>query len=204
VLAGMPAVVDPANLYSATAAGKLSPVVAGVLERVYVPNRRSNDVYVIDPATKKVVDKFRVGINPQRVAPSWDLKMLWVTNNAEGRMDGTLTPIDPTTGKPGKDVAVDDPYNMYYTPDGKSAIVVAEARKRLDFRDPQTMKPQYSIDVPGCPGVNHADFSIDGNYAIYTCEFGGALAKVSVAERKAGCRKTSAFRPMARCSTWPI
>ena len=34
---------------------------------------------------------------------------------------------------------------MYFTPDGKSAIVVAEALKRLDFRDPQTMALQSSI-----------------------------------------------------------
>ena len=74
--------------------------------------------------------------------PSWDLKTLWVTNNAEGRTDGTLTPIDPTTGKPGASVVVDDPYNMYFSPDGKSAIIVAEARKRLDFLDPQTMALQ--------------------------------------------------------------
>src|SRR5690606_19562354 len=70
------------------------------------------------------------------------------------------------------------------TPDGKSLIVVAEARKRLDFRDPKTMAPQYSIDVPGCAGINHADFSIDGRYAIFTCEFGASLAKIDVADRK--------------------
>src|SRR6267142_3041804 len=136
---GMPPVVDPHNVYSETQAGKLSPAVNGALPRVYVPNRQSNDVTVIDPATLNVVDRFAVGINPQHVVPSWDLKTLWVTNNAEGRPDGTLTPIDPVTGKPGKAVAVDDPYNMYFTPDGKSAVVVAEALKRLDFRDPHTM-----------------------------------------------------------------
>jgi len=133
---GMPPVPDPANLYGEAGAGKLSPAVAGALPRVYVPNVKSHDVYVIDPATLKVVDKFRVGINPQHVVPSWDLKTLWVTNNAEGRTDGSLTPIDPATGKAGKPIAVDDPYNMYFSPDGKSAIVVAEALKRLDFRDP--------------------------------------------------------------------
>src|SRR3970282_1822117 len=114
----------------------MSPVAAAPLPRVYVPNRRSNDIYVIDPATFKVVDKFKVGINPQHVVPSWDMKTLWVTNNAEGRTDGTLTPIDPKTGKPGKSIAVDDPYNMYFTPDGRSAIVVAEALTRLDFPPP--------------------------------------------------------------------
>ena len=132
----MPPVPDARNLYSETAAGKISPALAGDLERIYVPNLRSNDVYVVDPATMKVVDRFKVGIGPQHIVPSWDLRTLWVTNNAEGRTDGSLTPIDPRTGKPGTPVMVDDPYNMYSTPDGKSAIVVAEARKRLDFRDP--------------------------------------------------------------------
>src|SRR4029078_12370703 len=99
---------------------------------------RSNDVAVIDPATMKMVDRFKVGVHPQHVVPSWDLKTLWVTNNVEKRFDGTLTPIDPMPGKPGPSVAGDNPYNMYFTPDGRSAVVVAEARKRLDFRDPRT------------------------------------------------------------------
>jgi len=181
---GMPPVVDPGNLYSETRSDKLSPAVAGALPRVYVPNLKSNDVYVIDPATRKVVDRFRVGVNPQHVVPSYDLKTLWVTNNAEGRTDGSLTPIDPTTGKPGKAIAVDDPYNMYFTPDGRSAIVVAEALKRLDFREPQTMTLQSSLEAPQCAGINHADFSIDGAFAIFTCEFQGSLAKIDLVARK--------------------
>jgi YVTN family beta-propeller protein len=181
---GMPPVADPANLYSETRSDKLSPGVATALPRVYVPNLKSNDVYVIDPATLKVVDRFRVGINPQHIVPSYDLKTLWVTNNAEGRTDGSLTPIDPVTGKPGKSIAVDDPYNMYFTPDGRSAIVVAEALKRLDFRDPQTMALQGSLAVPQCPGINHADFSIDGRFVIFTCEFEGSLAKIDLVGRK--------------------
>jgi YVTN family beta-propeller protein len=181
---GMPPVVDPANLYSETRVGSLSPAVAGALPRVYVPNRTSNDVWVYDPATLKVVDKFKVGINPQHVVPSWDLKTLWVTNNAEGRTDGSLTPIDPLTGKPGKAIAVDDPYNMYFTPDGKSAIVVAEAFKRLDFRDAHTMALQWSLPTPDCAGINHADFAIDGKFVIFTCEYKGSLVKVDLVNRK--------------------
>ena len=180
----MPPVIDPNNLYSETQAGKLSPSVKGALPRVYVPNRQSNDVTVIDSTTLKVVDRFSVGINPQHVVPSWDLKTLWVANNAEHRIEGSLTPIDPITAKPGKNVPVDDPYNMYFTPDGHSAVVVAEQLKRLDFRDPKTMKLQNSMDVPGCAGINHADFSIDGRFAIFTCEFQGRLAKIDSVEHK--------------------
>ena len=179
-----PAVIDAANLYSEAASGKMSAAVAGALERVYVPNVKSNDVYVIDPATFKVVDRFKVGVNPQHVVPSWDLRTLWVANNAEGRTDGALTPIDPKTGKPGAAISVDDPYNMYFTPDGGSAIVVAEALKRLDFRHPQTMALQSSLPTPQCAGINHADFAIDGTYAIFTCEFAGGLVKIDPVNRR--------------------
>ncbi|GBQ40015.1 hypothetical protein CFR79_10255 [Komagataeibacter saccharivorans] len=181
---GMPPVVDPHNIYSETTAGHLNPEVARDPARVYVPNLRSNNVYVIDPQTYKVVSRFKVGKSPQHVVPAWDLRTLWVTNNAEGTTAGTLTPIDPRTTQPLADVPVDEPYNMYFTPDGKSAITVAEARERLDFRDPHTMELQGSVSVPQCKGVNHADFSIDGRYAIFTCEFGGYLAKVDTVNRK--------------------
>ena len=183
-VAGMPAVPDAKNLYSEAVAGKMATTASTALARVYVPNVRSNDVYVIDPATMKVVDRFKVGINPQHVVPSWDLKTLWVANNAEGRTDGSLTPIDPDTGRAGKPIVVDDPYNMYFSPDGVSAIVVAEARRRLDFRDAHTMAMQQSISTPQCGGINHADFSIDGRFAIFTCEFQGSLVKIDMVGRK--------------------
>jgi YVTN family beta-propeller protein len=178
---GMPPVPEPSNLYSAAAAGRLSAAVDGALSRIYVPNLRSSDVYVIDPQRLAVVDRFKVGAIPQHVVPSWDLQTLWVANNGTRRRYGSLTPIDPKTGKPGQAISVDDPYNLYFTPDGHSAIVVAERRKRLDFRDPHTMALQQSIAAPGCSGINHADFSIDGHYAIFTCEFrGGGLVKVDL------------------------
>jgi YVTN family beta-propeller protein len=177
---GMPPVPDPSNIYSETKTDNFAAATKGALTRVYVPNRAANTVSVIDPATMKVVDTFDVGLNPQHVVPSYDLSTLWVTNNAEGTTDGTLTPIDPKTGKPGASVKVDDPYNMYFTPDGKYAINVAEARKRLDFLDPHTMRVESSLEVPGCDGINHADFTIDGRFVIFTCEFGGSLAKIDV------------------------
>jgi YVTN family beta-propeller protein len=181
---GMPPVPDPKNLYSETVAGKLSPALAGHKELVYVPHVQSNDVYVIDPKTLKVIDKYKVGLNPQHVVPSWDMQTLWVTNNAERTTKGSLTPIDPRTGKPGKEIALHDPYNMYFSPDGKHAIVVEEAEKRLAFRDAKTMEFQFFIDTPRCAGINHADFSIDGRHAIFTCEFSKGLTKIDLVEKK--------------------
>ena len=183
VLPGMPPVTDPSNLYSDTSSKNMSPAVEGALSRVYVPNRQDNTISVIDPATMQVVDNFAVGVNPQHMVPSYDLKTLYSTDTAEGRTDGTLTAIDPTTGKPGQRFPVDDPYNMYFTPDGKAGLVVAEARKRLDFYDPHTWQLQQKLDVPDCGGINHADFSIDGKFALFTCEFQGSLAKIDIQNR---------------------
>ena len=98
----------PVNIYKHTAAGHLSPVTTGALPRVYVPNRSSNSVSVIDTTTLKEVDRFTVGSKPQHVVPSWDLKTLWVANNGTGK-NGSLTPIDPMTAKPSQQIPVDDP-----------------------------------------------------------------------------------------------
>ena len=73
---------------------------------------------------------------------------------------------------------------MYWSPDGKYAIVVAEEYKRLDFRDAVSMKLAYSIPTPRCAGINHADFSIDGRFALFTCEFNGSLTKIDLVDRK--------------------
>ncbi|MCU1457806.1 MAG: hypothetical protein JWL73_1898 [Actinomycetia bacterium] len=180
----MPPVVDAKNIYSEARAGAPGVATAGALSRVYVPNLKDNTVSVIDPATMQVVDTFKVGVSPQHVVPSYDLKTLWVTNNAELKSTGSMTPIDPTTGKPGAAIPVDDPYNMYFTPDGHSAIVVAEAARRLDFRDPHTMQLQYSIPLLHCSGLNHADFSADGRYLFASCEFRGAVVKVDLVNRR--------------------
>ncbi len=178
-LPGMPPNLDPNDLYAAGRPGNLSPAVAKALPRIYVPNTESDSVSVIDPATYKVVETIPVERQPQHVTPSWDLKKLWVLND----LANSLTEIDPFTGKKGKTIPVDDPYNMYYTPDGKFAIVVAEARARLMFRDAQTMELKNSLLV-SCKGVDHMDFTADGRYLIASCEFAGAMVKVDVAAQK--------------------
>ncbi|GGS14313.1 hypothetical protein GCM10010269_62040 [Streptomyces humidus] len=178
-LPGMPPVLDPKDVYAADRPNRLSPVVRDFPSRVYVPNTESDTVSVIDPRTYQVTETLRVGRQPQHVVPSWDLKTLWV-NNDRGN---TLTPIDPRTGKTGKSVEVHDPYNLYFTPDGKYAVVMASLDRELVFRDPHTMK-RIKTEPVTCYGVNHADFSLDGRYFIVSCEFSGELLKVDTEKMK--------------------
>jgi YVTN family beta-propeller protein len=166
---------DPANVYGYDGPNMLSPAVRADPPRIYVPNSDSGTVDVIDPATYHVVEHFATGALPQHVTPSYDLKTLWVLND----QGNSLTPINPRTTRPGRSVPVDDPYNMYFTPNGRYAIVVAERNARLDFRYAHTMKLHKALDVP-CRGVDHMDFSADGSYLIASCEFSSQLIKVDV------------------------
>jgi YVTN family beta-propeller protein len=167
------------NVYAADGADALTGAALTALPRIYVPNSNSNTVDVIDPATYKIVGHFAVGQLPQHVTPSWDLKRLYVLND----LGNSLTLINPQTGKQGATIPVDDPYNMYYTPDGRFAIVVAERLHRLDFRDAQSLRMRHSLAVP-CTGVDHMDFSADGLYLIASCEFSGQMIKVNVATQR--------------------
>lgn len=169
----------PVNIYAYTNAGMFSPTVKTALFRVYVPNSKDGTVSVIDPATYQVIETFPTGKNPQHVVPSYDLQTLWVLNNR----DNSITPINPTTGKPGTKLNVADPYNLYYTPDGQFAIVVCEGRKELQFRDPKTMALRAAVPTK-CGGANHMEFTADGRYAIVTCEFSGQLMKVDLVNRQ--------------------
>ncbi len=167
------------NVYAADRPGHLAGAARHARALVYVPNSQSDTVDVIDPRTFRVVEHFAVGGLPQHVVPSWDLRTLYVTNDT----GNSLTAIDPRTGRPGRTIPVADPYNMYFTPDGRYAIVVAERLHRLDFRDPHTFKLHHSLQV-ACTGVDHIDFSADGTYLLASCEFSGQVIKVDVARER--------------------
>ena len=167
------------DVYAHDGANQLSPVARTARPLVYVPNSISDTVDVIDPRTYHIVEHFAVGALPQHVVPAWNLRTLYVTND----IGNSLTPIDPRTGKPGTPIPVDDPYNMYFTPDGRYAIVVAERLHRLDFRNAHTFRLHRSVTVP-CGGVDHMDFSADGSYLLASCEFSGQMIKVDVASER--------------------
>jgi YVTN family beta-propeller protein len=173
--AAVPALVDRNNVYAADSPGDLRGPARFALPRIYVPNSRSNTVDVIDPSTYKVVERFDVGVLPQHVVPAYDLAHLYVTND----VGNSLTVIDPRTAKPTRTIAVSDPYNMYFTPDGRYAIVVAERNQRLDFRDAHTFALVKSVPTP-CAGVDHMDFTADGSKALVSCEFTGQLLVLDI------------------------
>jgi DNA-binding beta-propeller fold protein YncE len=173
----IPPLISRRNVYAAGRPGLLAPQARGVPARIYVPNSLSNTVDVIDQRSARIVGHFATGALPQHVTPSWDLRTLWVTND----VGNSLTPIDPRTARPGTPLRVRDPYNLYFTPDGRRAIVVAEAQRALDFRTPHTMRLTKSLKIPQCAGIDHMDYTASGRLALASCEFSGRMAVVDLA-----------------------
>jgi YVTN family beta-propeller protein len=169
----------PPSIYAAISAGRLDPHVADITPRVYVPNNHSNTVDVIDPTTFRVTRTIDVGIAPQHITPSWNLRHLYVGNT----YSNTLTVIDPRTGRKTRTISIPDPYNLYFTPDGSLAVDVAERLGTLFFFDPRTWRSRGSVTIPWS-GADHLDFSRSGRYLILSTEFAGEVVKVDVARRR--------------------
>lgn len=166
----------PLNIYAADGPNDFSPVVKGDPYLVYVPESAGQSVDVIDPRSMTVVNRYVTGLGPQHVVPAWNLETLYAAND----LGNSLTPIDPRTGlRAGPNIPVDDPYNMYFTPDGRYAIVVEEARQILAFRNPHTFAVVKNVPV-NCPGVDHGDFSADGTFAIFSCEFSARMVEIDL------------------------
>ena len=178
-LKGMPALVNKNDIYAADRPNALSDVVKGDPAYIYVPNTQSNTVEVFDQKTYKLISRTKVGREPQHVVPSWDLKTLYA-NSDKGN---SLTPYDAKTGKPGKAIPLIDPYNLYFTPNGKYAVVMEERMREIVFADPHSFKVKKTIKTR-CTGVNHADWTADGNTFVASCEFNGTIIEVDTAKMK--------------------
>jgi YVTN family beta-propeller protein len=164
------------NIYSHTRRGMLAPVTRRARYLVYVPDSQSDGVYVVNPRSYRVISHFYTGAIVQHVVPAWDLRTLYATND----VGNSLTPIDPDSGqRAGPNISVADPYNMYFTPDGRHAIVVEEANETLAFRDPHTFALQKALAVH-CAGVDHMDFSADGSFALASCEFSAQMVRIDL------------------------
>jgi YVTN family beta-propeller protein len=164
------------NVYSEVMTKEVKDSLAELPERVYVPNIIDGTITVIDPNRFEILDTFEVEELPYHITPSWDMSELLVNNEESS----SFTVIDPETGRPsGSRVEAAFPYNFYFTPDGSKAIVVAERLQLIGFRDRKTWELLGSVYIPW-PGVDHLDFSKDGDYFLASSEWSGVVSKVDV------------------------
>ncbi len=107
------------SLSAAVVAGILTAVPAAALEAdgqyIYVPNRSSSDVAVIDHATQRLIARIEVGKVPHQVAVSDRLGKLVASNTA----DNTVSIIDLATLRTEATLTLDhEPEHMELSPNG--------------------------------------------------------------------------------------
>lgn len=175
LLPGMPRPVG-GHVYAAAGRDQVAASARRDPAYLYVPNSYgAPQTAVIDQRTHKVVRVLHTGGLSQHVTPSWDLRHLYVEASASNQ----LVEISPRNGRIVDRISVPRPYNLYFTPDGRAAIVMSEENQRIIFANPRTFKVTASVSDPSCQGPNHADFSANGRYFVVTCEFSGSLLKVA-------------------------
>jgi DNA-binding beta-propeller fold protein YncE len=164
------------DVYAAASTGSIAPKAASDPAYLYVPNSYgAPTTTVIDQHTHKIVRVLHTGLLSQHVTPSWDLRTLYVEASAKNQ----LVAIDPRTGRIERRISMPRPYNMYFTPDGKEAVVMSEERDMIVFADAHTFHRTGRVTSASCRGPNHADFSANGRFFVVTCEFSDSLLKVS-------------------------
>ncbi|MEO8639587.1 MAG: beta-propeller fold lactonase family protein [Chloroflexota bacterium] len=186
LVSGQTALLDSAepaardwNVWAATISSTLPAAVANLPARLYVPNEADRTVTVVDVGTLSVIDRLPVGILPEHVTPDWDLSRLYVSNYGSTFMSA----MDAQTGKLVDPIQAPFAYNLYFTPDGTTAIVMAEEVDRVDFYDRVTWAPLGQLPIPW-RGIDHADFSAGGRYLMASTEYAsGHVLKIDVVTR---------------------
>ncbi|MFF5258707.1 YncE family protein [Actinomadura viridis] len=166
------------DVYAATGAGMLSPAVRGLPHRVYVPNAATGTADVIDQRTGRLLERLPAGGAPTLIVTGPDLRRLWIT----GLGDGRVLTLAPGAARPAAGPRISRPGPLYFTPDGRAALVMAGRSARIDVRDPRTLKPRGTIRLP-CPGAVRADFTADASALLTACPSTGQVIRVDPARR---------------------
>jgi DNA-binding beta-propeller fold protein YncE len=145
---------------------------------VYVPNAATGAADMIDQRTGRRIGRVPVGGAPALLVPDHDLRRLWVSDPVRG----LVQPIGPRSARRGKPLRISRPGTLYFTPDGRAALVLTGPASYIDFRHPRTMDLLGTVRLP-CKSVLRADFSADGSSLLATCPTSRKLVRVAPGHR---------------------
>jgi len=161
-------VVAVAGLLAAAPAAALEPDGA----YLYVPNRASSDVAVIDHATQRLIARIEVGKVPHQVAVSDRLGKLVASNTA----DNTVSVIDLATLRPEATLALDhEPEHMELSPDGLTVAVGNIGAGTVSLISLE--EPRETARVDGLFEPHNMTFSADGSL-LYVANLGAEHVSV--------------------------
>jgi len=171
------------SLSAAVVAGILTAVPAAALEAdgqyIYVPNRSSSDVAVIDHATQRLIARIEVGKVPHQVAVSDRLGKLVASNTA----DNTISIIDLVTLRVEATLTLDhEPEHMELSPNGLVLAVGSIGAGTVSLISLEEAREVARVD--GLFEPHNLTFSADGSL-LYVANLGAEhVSVVDVAEAR--------------------
>jgi YVTN family beta-propeller protein len=157
-----------------------SPRMAPGLDENRAPaDKRADGLGVIDPSTRKLIDRWHVGSDPEQFAISKDGKFAFIANED----DASASIIDLDSGQPrGKIKVSEEPEGVGVNPVNREVYVTCEEKGEVFAIDPDQQRVIATIETGGRP--RSVAFSSDGSRAYVACENGGYVAVVDAREHK--------------------
>ena len=171
------------SLSAAVVAGILTAAPAAALEAdgqyLYVPNRSSSDIAVIDHATQRLIARIEVGKVPHQVAVSDRLGKLVASNTA----DNTVSIIDLATLRTEATLTLDhEPEHMELSPNGLVLAVGNIGAGTVSLISLEEAREVARVD--GLFEPHNLTFSADGSL-LYVANLGAEhVSVVDVAEAR--------------------
>src|SRR5213596_1031282 len=157
-----------------------SPRIApGVDENRAPADKRADGLGVIDPMTRKLIDRWHVGSDPEQFAISNDGKFAFIANED----DATALIVDLNSGQPRGKVKVSaEPEGVAVNPTNGEVYVTCEEKGEVFVIDPGQPRVIAKIDTGGRP--RSVAFLPDGSRAYAACENGGYIAVIDAKSHK--------------------
>ena len=139
-----------------------SPRMAPGLDENRPPaDKRADGLAVIDPAARKLIDRWHVGSDPEQFAVSKDGKFAFIANED----DATASVVDLDSGQTrGKIKVSEEPEGVGVNPSNGEVYVTCEEKGEVFAFDPDQQRVIAKIDTGGRP--RSVAFSPDGLRAV--------------------------------------
>src|SRR2546429_3763873 len=157
-----------------------SPRMApGVDENRAPADKRADGLGVIDPAARKLVDRWHVGSDPEQFAISKDGKFAFIANED----DASASIVDLSSGQSrGKIKVSEEPEGVAVNPRNGEVYVTCEEKGEVFAIDPDAQRVIAKIDTGG--RARSVAFLQGGSRAYVACESGGYVAVIDTALHK--------------------
>jgi len=157
-----------------------SPRMApGIDENRAPADKTADGLGVIDPAARKLIDRWHVGSDPEQFAISKDGKFAFIANED----DASALVVDLGSGQSrGKIKVSEEPEGVGVNPQSGEVYVTCEEKGEVFAIDPDAQRVTAKIDTGGRP--RSVAFLPDGSRAYVACENGGYVAVIDAQSHK--------------------